>query len=99
MYSSKPLRHLTANPARINADTQEWLTCMRRDIAALIECDGIVLLPRWEWSRGAILEHDIALRLGLQIFLLEQLYEAGPIRSDSGKHNQVYSATSRCQRG
>lgn len=58
------------NPAEINPDQQlPWLECMRRDIAALVYCDGIHLLPGWRWSKGATLEYFIAKRLGLLIIL------------------------------
>ena len=56
------------NPAEINPDQHlSWQECMRTDIAALVFCDGIYLLPGWEASKGATLEHHIAERLGLQI--------------------------------
>lgn len=56
------------NPAEINPDKHmTWQACMRTDIAALVFCDGIYLLPGWRNSKGATLEHDIALRLGLGI--------------------------------
>jgi hypothetical protein len=34
-----------------------------------VTCDAIQLLPGWENSRGATLEHHIAVALGLQIIL------------------------------
>ena len=56
------------NPAEINPDQHlSWQACMRTDIAALVFCDGIQLLPGWQASKGATLEHHIAERLGLQI--------------------------------
>lgn len=56
------------NPTEINPDQHmSWQACMRTDIAALVFCDGIHLLPGWQNSDGATLEHDIALRLGLAI--------------------------------
>lgn len=53
----------------INDDGGEglWLVCMRADIHALIECDGIYMLRGWEESKGARLEHLIADGLGLEI--------------------------------
>ncbi len=58
------------NPAEINPDKHmTWLECMRTDIAALVFCDAIQLLPGWQNSRGATLEHHIAERLGMQIYL------------------------------
>lgn len=39
---------------------------MRRDIAALVNCDAIYLLPGWRWSKGANLEHKVAQAIGLR---------------------------------
>nr|WP_318298039.1 DUF4406 domain-containing protein [Paraburkholderia bannensis] len=56
------------NPAEINADpTAEWLDCMRADIKQLVDCDGVALLPGWEQSRGATIEHNLARDLGLRV--------------------------------
>jgi hypothetical protein len=65
----RALGHEVINPAEINPDQHmTWLQCMRTDIAALVFCDAIQLLPGWQNSKGATLEHHIAERLGLQIF-------------------------------
>jgi hypothetical protein len=56
------------NPAEINPDKHlSWRECMMTDIAALVFCDAVQLLPGWQNSRGATLEHHIAERLGLAI--------------------------------
>ena len=58
--------HDVVNPAEINPDTtMTWHACMRRDIAELVTCDCIYLLNGWQGSKGAMLEHHIAERLGL----------------------------------
>jgi hypothetical protein len=60
--------HDAVNPAEINADqAAEWHTCMRADIAQLVTCDSIHMLPGWQNSRGATLEHHIATALGLTV--------------------------------
>lgn len=41
---------------------------MRLDIPALMDCDGVVVLPGWEQSRGASLEVWIAIDLDLPIY-------------------------------
>ncbi|NYH21407.1 DUF4406 domain-containing protein [Paraburkholderia bryophila] len=62
------------NPAEINAGTNaEWLVCMRADIKQLLDCDGIALLPRWNESRGASIEHNLARDLGLRVFQARRL--------------------------
>jgi hypothetical protein len=38
---------------------------LRNDLRALIDCDGIALLPGWEQSIGARCEAAVALTLGL----------------------------------
>ena len=45
----------------------QWLDCMRMDIARLVTCDAVYLLPGWEKSRGAKVEHGLAVGLGFQI--------------------------------
>ena len=49
----------------------DWHRHMRADIAALLECDTIVLLPGWQMSKGARLELTIALELGFAVFFRE----------------------------
>ncbi|AET90664.1 hypothetical protein BYI23_B000570 [Burkholderia sp. YI23] len=56
------------NPAEIDVGPNpDWLTAMRADIRELVTCDGIALLPGWEQSRGATVEHTLARGLGLRI--------------------------------
>lgn len=41
---------------------------IRLDIASILTCDSMAMLPGWENSRGAKLEHDIAEALRLPLF-------------------------------
>jgi hypothetical protein len=60
--------YTVVNPAEINPDhSMSWEDCMRKDIAELVTCSAIYLLPGWHNSKGATLEHHIAERLGLHI--------------------------------
>lgn len=62
------------NPAEINLDPSAgWVDCMRADIRELVTCDGIVLMPGWEKSRGATLEHHIASALSLTVVHLDSV--------------------------
>ena len=68
----RALGHEVINPAEVNPDTtMPWAQCMRKDIAELVTCDAIRLLPGWEKSKGATLEHHIADRLELLVILPE----------------------------
>lgn len=64
----RALGHEVINPAEINPDKHlSWRECMMTDIAALVFCDAIQLLPGWHKSAGANLEFHVAQRLGLTI--------------------------------
>lgn len=56
------------NPAEIAPEQgHPWAWYMRRDIAELVKCHSIYLLPGWEASKGATLERHIAERIGMHI--------------------------------
>ncbi|MDR8400094.1 DUF4406 domain-containing protein [Paraburkholderia sp. USG1] len=64
------------NPAELNEGNDgDWLACMRVDIAAIMteKCDGIALLPGWEQSRGAPIEHNLMRDLGLRVMLARHI--------------------------
>lgn len=44
-----------------------WAGYMRLAIAQLVTCDAICLLPGWSASRGACIEHGLAVHLGLAV--------------------------------
>jgi len=65
--------HSFINPAELNPDPGTWSECMRRDIAALMDCDTVATLPGWEHSKGARLEVLIAERLGMTVVIAHDL--------------------------
>jgi len=58
-----------------------WAGYMRMALVQLVQCDGIVLLPGWTESRGALLERAIAQALGIRVthFTDPQLLELVPL--------------------
>jgi hypothetical protein len=44
-----------------------WADYMAEDVRALLNCDGMAMLPCWKESRGAKIEHAIGEQLGLNI--------------------------------
>ena len=48
-------------------DDAHWRKHMRADIALLTACDYIYMLPGWEMSKGAKLEHDVATSCGIRV--------------------------------
>lgn len=73
------LGHDPVNPSKLHGgldneltNRKAWHEYMRTDIAALVECDGILLLPRWQLSPGARLESHIAFTLGFELVELKE---------------------------
>lgn len=50
-----------------------WEDYLKRDIQHLLKSRVIVMLPRWELSRGARLEREIASKLGIKVVILTEL--------------------------
>lgn len=62
---------------QLAADGQDWskvpagcalIEFIKTDLAALVDCDAIYLLPGWEKSKGATAEYYVATWLGLWCF-------------------------------
>jgi hypothetical protein len=63
--------HQVVNPAELNDPQATYAQAMRTDIAALLTCESICMLPGWQSSRGANLERDIAGVIGLEILYVK----------------------------
>jgi hypothetical protein len=46
----------------------QWGCYLRGDLAALLDCDAILMLPGWESSHGARLELTVASAVGLRVW-------------------------------
>ena len=53
------------------APAADWAEHMGRDITLLLRCEAIYMLPQWQKSEGATLEHLIARQRRMRIFLAE----------------------------
>jgi len=58
----------TVNPLTLNHEhDKSWHSYMKEDVKALCDCDSIYMLTNWVDSKGAIIEHTIAMYLGLNV--------------------------------
>lgn len=61
------------NPMKIpHYHDNSWHSYMREDVKALCDSDAIYMLSNWTDSKGAIIEHTIAMYLGLKVFYQEK---------------------------
>jgi hypothetical protein len=47
-----------------------WLSYMRASIRQMMTCEGVALLPGWEYSRGAQVEQALANEIGIPVKLM-----------------------------
>lgn len=75
-HALRQIGYTVVNPAEFKTTTdgmteaQAWRAYMQVDIKALVDCEGIVMLPAWAESRGACLERSIAQGLGMRVMTL-----------------------------
>lgn len=60
--------YLVGDPSMYADGQFSFKDCIMWDLAAIAECDGIVLLPLWQESTGAKLEKALADALGLKTY-------------------------------
>lgn len=62
------------NPLAVVGDFQSpWESAMKKCIKALVDCDGMVILPCWQDSKGAKIERQLAWDLNITIFNFNKL--------------------------
>lgn len=70
----RAMGHTVLNPAENPAPPcGTWQAYMRMALAQLVQCQSIVMLPGWGYSRGAMIERELALSLGMEVVLFEDL--------------------------
>lgn len=78
--AADPFAKLSVPPAEI----------MRADLQAVLDCDGIVLLPGWQASKGARLERIVAESTGRQVYLYDP---DGLIEAPAWNHPAIWRPT------
>jgi hypothetical protein len=64
----RELGHHVENPAENpQPPCRTWHAYMRQAVAQLVRCEAVALMPGWESSKGANLEHRLAQDLGLLV--------------------------------
>jgi Domain of unknown function (DUF4406) len=62
----------TINPHKLPEEhDKSWESYMKTCIGALTFCDCVFVLDDWKYSRGAVCEVYIAIKLGLPIYSIE----------------------------
>jgi hypothetical protein len=50
-------------------DPHTWPCYLRADLVAMLQCDALLMLPGYTFSRGAYFERQVAGRCGMPIYL------------------------------
>lgn len=67
-------------------DGWDWSDYMREDLHFLLDCDTIYMLKGWQNSKGAVIEHNLAVALGYIV-----IYEEKPM--DEEKQNMALTGS------
>lgn len=59
------------DPSRHVIEDATWSDYLRVDLADMLMCTGVALLPNWETSRGARLEVSVAKELGMIVLSMD----------------------------
>lgn len=65
---------IVVNPAELHGGdrTQKWSWYLRRDVRAMMDCEGLYMLEGWTNSEGASFEFSIAQKLEMEIVFYDQ---------------------------
>jgi hypothetical protein len=58
-----------------------WQQYMKEDIKLMMNCEGIFMLSNWRESKGANIERNLAMHLGMRVYY-EELLDQGHYDSD-----------------
>lgn len=73
--SLRSLGFTPVDPSRHVIAMATWSDYLRVDLADMLTCSGVALLPGWEQSRGAQLEAHVAKELGMLVLPLDTWIE------------------------
>jgi hypothetical protein len=87
----RQLGYHVENPAENPAPAcGSWAGYMRLALAQLLACDTAAFLPGWGSSRGAGIEHALAVDLGLRITLAHQITDPTfSTTTEGARHDQI----------
>lgn len=66
--------HTIPWPAHQPEGEELWQAMMRKALAMLLDCQGIILMQGWIRSKGALVEYNIAAALQMPAYLIDGKY-------------------------
>jgi hypothetical protein len=63
----RDLGYIVVNPHELCNDLnpEDWKTCMKRCIVAMMDCDQLIMIDGWRKSAGATIEYQLAVKIGI----------------------------------
>ena len=77
------------NSQHMEDDGIPWETFMSGDLSIISRCDGVVMIPGWEESRGASLEFSFATDKGIPIWMYPDLPDSVEVRDPSDMYEEL----------
>ena len=72
--------YYTVNPVTLNHDhDKSWQSFMREDVKSMLDCDSIYMMSNWVNSKGAKIERQIAIYLGLKVIYEVPYEDVNPV--------------------
>ena len=65
------------NPALLALKGTPWEKAMRDVLKAMLDCDGVALIPDWKRSKGAKIEERLAREVGIPVKPIEEWIARG----------------------
>lgn len=67
------------NPLKNGLDASaHWREHMKRDVQLLLECDKIFMCKDWQYSKGCLFEHEVAVTCGISALYENNYWEFNP---------------------
>lgn len=69
-YHADPTHEGACSKGTGDRHEHPWECWMKASLCMMLTCEAVLLLPGWENSRGATIEHDLAKQCGMQVSFL-----------------------------
>lgn len=71
--------------------SKSWCDYLKEDLKVFLECDAIYMLRGWDKSKGAMVELDLALKLGFAVYFQDpDVYDVFEVITDAESAAEMF---------